>query len=1227
MKKKKLLFSMLLSMLCSWVTYAQTILEPSEDAVYNIIHSSGFYFGRNDNSFAIIQAGNFSEAQQFKFTKVEGGYTIQQVSTGDYVVKVGGWDTKYVADPTEKNVFDIQLVGTGDEYVKFQELSSKGYLGTDQNAVNSGIYSNKPGNDGKHYWRIVEVSDEVVKDYLQTVIATAEGLLNSTVAAGDDVDYSHYPQAAYEALSAVLASAKAINDKANATQTEVNEAAALLDTEIENYKGSLILVEWTQESEMIVKIRNVKNPDYLLIDAGNEHDVITVHADSTYDGEYWKIIPLGSNTYNLQNVLTGLDIKVWAANDVYMGDPDSQKDRAIFNIFKEKDNAYSLRTNTGNGAYFILFSGANRKVGAQKGIDGSGYWTFEEVAEVPLMRGKLEKAIASATDFLESTTAGTEGGQYPQEAYDAMRAAIAAAQAVYDDATADQAAIDAAVVALDEALTAYKATFIIPEFTPKAGAKYRLRNYRYGTVMAIVNDTLKGEEQTSGMEGEWWEIEKNTDGETPVYILKNGNKAVKNDATLADYDSTDADLQWTMHYEGNTANGFAFAIQKGTDGAALVFGSATGVGTYNHVHSWNDQWFTFHEVDLPYDPVKVALVAEIAKAQMQLDTVQIGTVEGTYPQAAADAFQAVIAQAQTMVDETGHSQAEVDAMVETLRQAEATFAASLIVVQKGNLEAAILYAIETRDAAVVGNQPGQYYQSVIDGFSGHIKNAQIAADTCIVQADVEAAAEEMTNRTNEFKAAGHLDEVPMLDVLNDAIAQAKNVSAAAVTGINKGEYTAASKAAFDTVIAAAETAAATPGTDEQLGAALTELVNARKAFEASMLTVERTALTEGIADAETALEGVVAGDCNGQYPQEAIDALNEAITGAKTLLNDLTATQEAVDQQVTELKQAVTTFAATQVVIDFKALEKALAAAQKLIDNSEEGDRPGQFPTSAFEALRAVIAQAQEIDGSETVNQTTVNSMTDALNEAVETFKAAEIPTNKEALKAALDAANEVLAGAAVGEYDGNYPEIAVRVLRNAIATAQAVYDNEAALQEEIDAAALTLNEAVETFKTKKIVVDKSALQSERDRMVAELAGLPVGNEEGQYPQSAIDAFNQTLAGIDEILNSHEVTKDDVDAGLIILQAAWQTLMDSQISGEAIQAQKLNEMKIYAVNGQLHVSGAPAGLQIVLYDFNGRVVTMEALKGDVLSVELNRGVYIVKAIADDSVRSVKITVK
>lgn len=91
-------------------------------------------------------------------------------------------------------------------------------------------------------------------------------------------------------------------------------------------------------------------------------------------------------------------------------------------------------------------------------------WYFEADSEIEVFKTPLTDLIAAANELKENVTVGTDGGNYPEDAYDAFVAAIETAQAVEESNDATQVAIYEAYTALVEAKSVFAATKI-PDFS------------------------------------------------------------------------------------------------------------------------------------------------------------------------------------------------------------------------------------------------------------------------------------------------------------------------------------------------------------------------------------------------------------------------------------------------------------------------------------------------------------------------------------------------------------------------------------------------------------------------------------------------------------------------------------------------------------------------------------------------------------------------------------------
>ena len=155
-----------------------------------------------------------------------------------------------------------------------------------------------------------------------------------------------------------------------------------------------------------------------------------------------------------------------------------------------------------------------------------------------------------------------------------------------------------------------------------------------------------------------------------------------------------------------------------------------------------------------------------------------------------------------------------------------------------------------------------------------------------------------------------LDKTALATAITDA-----NVKVvAAIAGVEVGQYPQTAIDTFKTAIAAAQAVAdSTTATQTQISQAVSTLQTAQTTFDAAIIkSVDKTALTTAITAANTKVAAALAGTGIGQYPQTAIDTFKAAIFAAQTAANTAT-TQAAVNQALTTLKAAETTFDAAKV--------------------------------------------------------------------------------------------------------------------------------------------------------------------------------------------------------------------------------------------------------------------------------------------------------------------------
>ena len=309
------------------------------------------------------------------------------------------------------------------------------------------------------------------------------------------------------------------------------------------------------------------------------------------------------------------------------------------------------------------------------------------------------------------------------------------------------------------------------------------------------------------------------------------------------------------------------------------------------------------------------------------------------------------------------------------------------------------------------------------------------------------------------------------------------------------------------------------------------------------ITVDPSDLEEKITLATEKVESAVAGTGVGQYPQSAIDALNDAIDDAEKVADDSSSTQPQIDAALAALNEAIDDFDAskiTAVAVDKTALTAAIKTANAKVKAAVAGTGIGQYPQAAIDTFKTAISAAQKVLDNKSAKQTEVDQAVTTLKAAQTKFDAAKITTvDKTALTTAIEAATTKADAAVAGTGMGQYPQAAINALNAAIDTAQEVADDSAATEDEVAKAVTSLKAAVTTFDAAKITtVDKTALTAAIEEASEKADAAVAGTGVGQYPQSAIDTFNAAIDAAQEIADDSTATESEVAQAVTNLKAA-----------------------------------------------------------------------------------------
>ncbi|MEH7382943.1 alpha-L-fucosidase [Bacillus sp. JJ1533] len=224
--------------------------------------------------------------------------------------------------------------------------------------------------------------------------------------------------------------------------------------------------------------------------------------------------------------------------------------------------------------------------------------------------------------------------------------------------------------------------------------------------------------------------------------------------------------------------------------------------------------------------------------------------------------------------------------------------------------------------------------------------------------------------------------------LESLIKDASDIHDVAVEGPNVGEYPVGTKETLnDAILAAIQVQEEVFATQQQVDDAVTTLQEALDSFMSSInVEGDKTELTELIKIAQNVHENAIEGDRIGEYPVEAKQVFNDAITKAK-MIEQNSATQLQIDTSLKELQTALDTFKQS---INVKGVKTQLTAlmeeAQAILRDAKEGDKVGEYPKGSEKHLRKTINKVRKIEKDFRATQRQVDAAMLELETALDQF-------------------------------------------------------------------------------------------------------------------------------------------------------------------------------------------------------------------------------------------------
>ena len=365
-----------------------------------------------------------------------------------------------------------------------------------------------------------------------------------------------------------------------------------------------------------------------------------------------------------------------------------------------------------------------------------------------------------------------------------------------------------------------------------------------------------------------------------------------------------------------------------------------------------------------------------------------------------------------------------------------------ISVYKANVSTELLKYISKLEQEIkkmkVGTTSGTYDQKEIDKAKAVLAEAKLAADQGLNSKEVAQWMTTLEDAMQTLYKDGfiHVEKQYLYGAIDDA-----NVLKAALLKKDHQELATQLESIIKQATLVAKDKNATQQAVDAQEALLKEemqkITNVLEAMEEYDVVLELV---------KQKLNSAIIGEFEGQYPKEAVDALNAAVEKAEKAIQE--AKTDVEIRAITKaLNEAKTTFDGKVIVIDkedFNAIMNEIAA----LDES-------MFDQTNYQTLKALVEEAKQIDFSK-ISQASLNEMTQNLKEAKDALVILNRAELAEYISLIKDTKEEL------------YTSDSFKVFNEALTKAKAIVEKVSVTQLELDQAKETLVAAYESLEMKK---------------------------------------------------------------------------------------------------------------------------------------------------------------
>lgn len=498
---------------------------------------------QDNGADAVLTTQTLVLNQDNQLWKIEAGAVVNQYVLTSKAGRKVYWDAATSRFKAGTTATEIKLVASASTtYTNSWELQRDGTTTAAMNPAGGSDVGKQIGEynmgDGGNPVKFVSV-----KTALQNKITEATNKLTNTA---EGADPGKFTATSRTTLQNAINAAQAVYNNSASTDTDYLNAFNTLTTALTAYNSAVVVPQLSTEGNERWYFLQGQRPANTYLTTTGAGAQLFSRAVIPDDTQLWKFVANTKGTangYAMVNKATGQYLNADKKNNVSLNDtinmPVNNLRFIASDIYTNNTVRFWMENTAGSTPPFRLHAGDPNVLNWTGNAYDNSSWLILDYAVA--LKVFLQTAITNAQTALTTYPEGTEFGQNAASDRTTLTNAIAAAQAVYDNATATETAIKEATTNMNAAISAYNTAAKNLQKLLSANTSnyrwYRLKNRNYTTNDIITtngvaeNGGIIAQNSGTANDNELWRFEPNTGGTGVKIINKATGLAIKENGT------------------------------------------------------------------------------------------------------------------------------------------------------------------------------------------------------------------------------------------------------------------------------------------------------------------------------------------------------------------------------------------------------------------------------------------------------------------------------------------------------------------------------------------------------------------------------------------------------------------------------------------------------------------------------------------------------------------------